>query len=81
MYFVLLTREAGIEAHCLRQYILYVYVYVLMMGKNGGWYIVTLVFCINFPEKKVYDFSNCAIFCNFRCSFFIYELTDTPKGI
>jgi len=59
----------------------HVYVYVLMMGKNGGWYIVTLVFCINFPEKKVYDFSNCAIFCNFRCSFFIYELTDTPKGI
>jgi len=53
MYFVLLTREAGIEARSLRQYILYVYVYVLMMGKNGGWYIVTLVFCINFPEKSL----------------------------
>jgi len=25
MYFVLLTWEAGIEAHSLRQYILYVY--------------------------------------------------------
>ena len=29
MYFVLLTWEADIEAHSLRQYILYVYVWLI----------------------------------------------------
>ena len=71
MYFVLLTREAGIEAHCLRQYILYVYVYVLMMGKNGGWYIVTLVFCINFPEKK-FTILAIALFSVISAAHFLY---------